>query len=194
MSDWNKAQEWELNWHDNCINSLYEEEKQIVYAEKMGLVKTPTPKTPYNYDLQGKSILLKCVNFSEAIVIDPLMNKYPRWVLSRYMESNIAPFESKGEELIKGRTRGVDEVWIYNVLEHCEEPKKIINNAKRIGKIVRLFEWIDTALGINNGHIHSFTEKQLNEWLGGNGKTEMIKRGGANGHAYFGVFKGDNYR
>lgn len=209
MTEWEKAQEWERNWHDNCINSLYEEEKQIVYAEKMGLTRTPNPKTPYVFDLKGASVLdigggatsllLKCINFktgklgtTRTTVADPLMFKHPKWVAERYICAGIDITDVKGEDI------GIwddpyDEVWIYNVLEHCEDPKKVIDNAKKLGKIIRLFEWIDTSLGINNGHIHSFTEQQLNEWLGGEGKTDIIKRGGANGKAYFGIFKGDNY-
>ena len=92
--NWKKAQEWEADWHGNCINSLNEEQKQIVYAEKMGLTLSPTPKTPYNFDLNGKSILdigggaysllLKCVNFTDSYVADPLVNRYPEWVIRRY--------------------------------------------------------------------------------------------------------------
>jgi len=72
---WQKAQKWEQEWHKNCVNSLNEEQKQIIYARKMGLVLSPTPKTPFNFDLKGKSILdigggpysllLKCVNFGK---------------------------------------------------------------------------------------------------------------------------------
>ena len=199
------AQDWELSWHDSCVNSLYEEEKQLVYAEKMGLTRKPTPKTPYNFDLDGASVLdigggaysmlLKCVNFSEAVVQDPLMYKYPDWVLSRYKTMGILFDNIKGEDLVEdyGNERLFDECWIYNVLEHCQDPEKVIKNARNLGKIVRIFEWIDTRLGINDGHIHSFTEDQLNSWLGGVGKTEVIRRGGANGRAFFGVFKGEKY-
>lgn len=202
---WKKAQEWELNWHSNCSNSLYEEEKQIVYAEKMGLIKTPTPKTPYVFDLEGKSVLdigggaysllLKCVNFRNSYVIDPLMDKYPSWVGYRYRMLDIMMLVSTGEEVTEQFPDGekFDEVWIYNVLEHTYDPKKIIENALELGNIVRIFEWIETRLGINDGHIHSFTESQLNEWLGGEGKVEVLNRSGAKGKAYYGVFKGNNY-
>ena len=126
------------------------------------------------------------------------MAKYPEWVIKRYHTLDILPLDIKGEEIATGMTivdkdLAFDEVWIYNVLEHCEDPKKVIDNAKKIGKIIRLFEWVDTGVGVNSGHIHSFTEQQLNEWLGGQGKTDLIKRGGATGHAYFGIWKGDNY-
>lgn len=200
-TDWEKAQDWEMAWHDNCINSFHEEEKQLVYAEKMGLVRKPTPKTPVNFDLGGISVLdigggaysllLKCVNFSEATVADPLMHRYPKWVLERYKELGVTPLSAKGEDLENAKP--VDEVWIYNVLEHCEDPYKVVQNAKKLGKIIRFFEWIDTTRGVNVGHIHAFTRDKLNKWLGGEGKVEMFNRSGAVGKGYFGIFLGDNY-
>jgi 2-polyprenyl-3-methyl-5-hydroxy-6-metoxy-1,4-benzoquinol methylase len=204
--DWNKAQEYELNWHSTCANSLYEEEKQIVYAEKMGLIRTPTPKTPYNFDLNGASIidigggayslLLKCVNYGKATVVDPLMDKFPSWVKERYKSVGINTNGIKGEELDISDDSLVDfeiydECWIYNVLEHCESPKKIIENAKNHGKIIRIFEWLDTPFSV--GHPQTLREEELNEWLGGEGKTEILKRGSAKGKAFWGIFKGRYY-
>lgn len=206
MSDWDEAQKWERAWHDNCINSFHEEEKQLVYAEKMGLVRKPTPKTPVNFDLNGASILdigggaysllLKCVNFAAGtMVVDPLMDKYPKWVLARYEEAGIATEAVRGEDLVKKDEKEPlwDEVWIYNVLEHCEDPEKVIRNAQRLGNIIRFFEWIDTARGVNVGHIHAFHRNQFDNWLNGQGKVEMFNRSGAVGKGYSGIFLGDNY-
>jgi SAM-dependent methyltransferase len=199
MNKWEQAQTWEESWHGNCINSFHEEEKQLVYAEKMGLIRTPTPKTPYNFDLQGKSILdigggecsllLKCVNYSNAMVVDPLMSKYPEWVISRYNTANIKTLTSKGEDI--KIEDSFDECWIYNVLEHCENPEKVIKNALRLGNIVRAFEWINTTTNI--GHIHSLTEEKLNKWFEGEGKVEDINKNGAVGTAWYGIFKGRHY-
>jgi len=203
---WQNAQEWEQNWHGNCINSINEEIKQLVYAEKMGLVRTPTPKTPYNFDLQGKSILdigggaysllLKCTNFAPYIphadkatgVIDPLMDQYPKWVRDRYLTMGIAYMQTTGEDARKslGPDSIFDEVWLYNVLEHTYNPKKIIQNALALGKIVRIFEWLDTVENI--GHPQVLTGDKLNEWLKGTGKVEFINQNGAVGKAYYGIF------
>lgn len=205
MEAWNKAQAWEAEWHGNCINSLNEELKQIVYAEKMGLIRTPIPKTPYNFDLNGKtildigggaySLLLKCTNYEDGTTVtDPLMSKYPKWVIDRYNEANIMPLNVAGEDLvgIEGMLHIYwDEVWIYNVLEHTKDPKTVLENALQLGNIVRIFEWLETSLNI--GHIHSLKRELLDEWLGGEGKVEMVNRDGAVGKAYYGVFKGDNY-
>ena len=199
---WNNAQEWEAEWHGNCINSLNEELKQLVYAEKMGLITNPNSKTPYNFNLNNISVLdigggaysllLKCTNFKSSVVADPLAEKYPAWVKYRYKNLDIMLLEIPGEALNTWEFSQVfDEVWIYNVLEHTYDPKRIIENALQLSKIVRIFEWIDTPPNI--GHPQTLKEKDLNKWLGGEGKVENINKNGAVGKAYFGVFKGKHY-
>jgi hypothetical protein len=83
--------------------------------------------------------------------------------------------------------RKSDEVWIYNVLQHTQDPALVIENAKAAGEIIRIFEWINTR--VNVGHPHSFTEESLNELLGGYGKVETLN-GQANcyGDCYYGIF------
>ena len=82
---------------------------------------------------------------------------------------------------------GFDEAWIYNVLQHTENPKKVIENAQRVANTIRIFEWVNT--GINIGHIHNLTESKLNEWLGGYGKVETFNgQWNCYGKAYYGIF------
>lgn len=201
MSDfWEKAQKWETDWWGDCLNTYGEEEKQIVYAIKMGLKWFHNGKSPYNIDLAGKSVLdiggcassllLKCVNRGVAIVADPL--PIPDWCRERYAEGRIEFIQRPGEEL--GTLKSLplfDEVWIYNVLQHTDDPALICKNARKLGKIVRVFEWVDTHT--NEGHPHELTEKKLNEWLGGQGKTEILNHNTLRGKCYYGIFKGDNY-
>jgi hypothetical protein len=216
---WEEAQKWEADWHGNCVNSLNEELKQLVYAHKMGLSITPTPKTPINFDLQGKSVLdigggaysllLKCVNFKTenegglpmgTSVIDPI--DHPEWVKMRYESAGIFFKRMAGEDL-RATTSKIDgdglkenipfdeddkfdEIWIYNVLQHTKDPEKIIANARKIGKLIRIFEWVETP--VNVGHLHTLKEDKLNEWLGGEGKVEYIDKSGCKGLCYYGIF------
>jgi len=185
-----EAQKWEKEWWGNCVNTYGEEMKQFLYAEKMGLNRAPTIKTPYRFDLQGKSVLdigggptsllLKCENV-KSLVIDPI--NFPKWIWDRYEEAGITFLCMEGEEI--PTKDSFDEVWIYNVLAHCKNPKEIIENARKVSKLIRIFEWIDTPVGA--GHISSLTEKELNEWLEGEGKVEQLT-GVAHGKAYYGVF------
>jgi len=179
--NWKQAQQWEKNWQGNCVNRVFGELNQLQnIAPKMGL----NPSSTFVIDLKGASvldigggsasILLKSINFSKAKVVDPL--KYPDWVYARYDCAGIEWEIKKGEDI---NETGFDEILIYNCLQHCENPKKIIDNARRAGKLIRIYEYIN--IPICAGHIHTLRETELNEWLGGEGKVEENKR-------YYGIF------
>lgn len=193
MNEWEKAQEFESHWHATIgANTFHEEEKQFVYASKMGIEVYRTAYTPYNFKNYGKvldigggevSMLLKVEKPEGCVVADPCT--YPQWVKDRYKDKGIEFISIKGEDI---NLTGFDEVWFYNVLQHTENPKKICHNALRAGKLVRVFEWIET--GITPGHIHNLTKKDLDKWLGGYGKVEKLDgTKGAYGLCFYGVFK-----
>ena len=183
-TSWEKAQEWEKNWHSKCLNKVLGEFHQMqTIAPKMGLFVYRDNKDQILIDMKDKSvldigggaasILLKCINV-KGKVVDPI--KFPDWVYARYDCAGIEYDIKKGEDIDE---IGWDEVWIYNCLQHCENPKKIIDNACRTGKIIRVFEYINIPACL--GHIHTLREAELNQWLGGEGKVEDNKR-------YYGVF------
>lgn len=184
---WEDAQKWELEWHLNNPFVYREQIKQEVYAEKMGLDR----EYP-DFNLRGlkildigggeSSMLLKYRNF-KGIVIDPLIDKFPKWILSRYSYSGITYLSAKGEDI---DLHEYNEVWIYNVLQHTKNPKKVIANAKKAGKIIRLFEWVETL--VSPGHLHILHAKDLDMWLGGKGKVEQLNDRGCVGLAYYGIF------
>lgn len=178
--NWKQAQEYEKDWQGNCVNRVFGELNQLKnIAPKMGL----TPSQNYIIDLKNisvldigggsASLLLKCINF-KGKVIDPL--KYPDWVYARYDCAGINWEVKKGEDVDE---TGWDEIWIYNCLQHCENPKKVIDNARKAGKLIRIYEYIN--IPICPGHIHTLKEEELNKWFNGEGKTEDNKR-------YYGVF------
>lgn len=190
--NWKRAQEWEGAWWGNCVNTYGEEFKQLLYAEKMGLEAFHNGKSPYNFDLGGVSVLdigggpasllLKCVNFSRALVVDPLV--VPGWVGERYKLAGIEFLQGRAEDLDE---EGWDECWIYNVLQHVESLRRVVKRARRAASLIRIFEWLDTPM--NEGHLHTLTEDLLNEWLGGEGKVEQFSgRNTCVGKAYYGIF------
>ena len=196
MSDWTEATKWEGQWWNSCVNTYNEESKQIIYATKMGLQRFHDGKSPYNFDLGGVkvldigggpvSILLKCINF-KGTVIDPC--DYPSWIAERYKAVGINYLKVKGEDL--DTSEKYDMVMIYNVLQHVEDPEKIIKNALAVSKEIRIFEWLN--IPVTAGHLHIFTENMLNKWLWGVGKTEQLNESGCVGLSYYGIFKGENY-
>lgn len=207
MNTWKEAQAWELDWHSDCLNTYGEEEKQLTYARKMGLHFFHDGKTPYNIDLQGKSVLdigggvhsllLKCLNRGECAVVDPILKGVPGWVIGRYKEAGIDPVMDMAENVgqvghpsfFGGKV--FDCSIGYNVLQHTDDPAKIIANALSVSRVVRWFDWIDT--GISIGHIHNLTEEKLNTWFGGQGKVETLNMPTLRGKCWYGIFKGKHY-
>ena len=195
--DWINATKWECDWWSDCTNTLYEEIKQKVYAAKMGLRFVPTHKTPYNIMLDNLSVvdvgggpcslLLKSLGGQSLTVLDPC--KYPDWVVSRYKAKGIEFVNKMGEDS-DAITQVMDECWCYNVLQHTNEPSVIAQNMRKWGKLIRVFEWINTP--ISHGHIHTLTSDKLNEWFGGIGKVEKVNEGGCIGTCWHGIFVGNN--
>jgi hypothetical protein len=195
LTVWEQAQTWEAGWWGDCANTYGEEEKQLIYAQKMGLQFFHNGKSPYNLNLEGKnivdlgsgpsSLLLKGINRgSNCTVVDP--GGFPEWVTARYTVAGLRFLNIPAEEFTE---TGFEEVWIYNCLQHTQDPPRIIANALRAGKIVRLFEWVDTVR--NEGHPHVLKAEQLDVWLRGVGKVETLQQGTLRGPCYYGIFLGD---
>jgi hypothetical protein len=74
--------------------------------------------------------------------------------LDRYEQNDVEFLNVKAEQ-IETLDR-FDEVWIYNCLQHTDDPIEILRRVAIVGKAVRLFEWIDT--GVHPGHPQNLTE------------------------------------
>lgn len=178
--------DFEKMYWGNCCNTFDEEQKHYVYGKLMGLTLNH-----YSFDVNGKrildigggpvSMLLKSVNLSKGKVIDPI--QYPDWTVQRYMANNIDVEVARGEDI---NEQGWDEVWIYNCLQHADDPQKIIENAKRAAPVLRFFEWID--IPAHEGHPHELTEATLTQWIGRKGNTINLAQSGCYGRAYYGIF------
>lgn len=208
MNKWEEAQSWEKTWWNDCGNTVWEDVKQMELVPYLGLKIVPNAYTNYRIPLEGQSVLdigggpssllLKCEDV-KGWVVDPC--DYPKWVGERYKECGLEYIQMKGEDVDRLISDGEnpndfgvgiwDEVWIYNCLQHTDNPKKIIKNAQKVGKIIRIFEWINT--GTNEGHLHSFNKEFFNKHLKGEGKTTKLSSNGLFGEAFYGVFLGDNY-
>jgi hypothetical protein len=130
------------------------------------------------------SLLLKTEGFNYGAIIDPL--PVPKWVEARYNSHGIAYTWQKAEDIVTGRS--FDEAWMYNCLQHTEDPVKIAQNIRKTAKVIRVFEWINTE--ITKGHPHSFTAEQLDKMFGGEGKVEMLNgEHGCYGRCWYGIFE-----
>lgn len=194
---WEHEQHWESDWWGKCLVTFWEETKQLEYAGLMGIpaiVKEGQyPFFQFNaktiLDIGGGpvSMLLKSDSPGEFTVIDPC--DYPVWTMERYKDAGITFIKQKGEDM--DTTKKYDLTLIYNVLQHTDNPELIIQNARKVSKEIRIFEWVNTA--ITPGHPHTFTKPQLDSWLGGEGKSGQINKNGCHGEFYAGIFRGNLY-
>lgn len=188
MSDFERAY-----WGD-CCNTFDEEQKHYVYARLMGI-----PGEGYGFNAWGRSVvdigggpvsmLLKTKNLGAAKVIDPIL--WPRWVYDRYQAHGIRAVQRAGEQEIHetGTSLRWDEAWIYNVLQHTDDPRMVLVNARRAARTVRLFEWVD--IPPHEGHPQMLTADLLRVWLGTTGgETAVLSESGCHGRAFFGAFPG----
>ena len=61
------------------------------------------------------------------------------------------------------REQHFDEGWIYNCLQHVDDPNKVMAMLLRSADSVRIFEWID--LPVCEGHPHTLRAEQFERWL-----------------------------
>lgn len=167
---------YEKSFWGNCANTIEEERKQYAYAAEMGL---PIHPRGYIEHFSGKrvldigggpvSLLLKTPGVI-GTVVDPL--PYPTWVYMRYDAAGIASRVAPGET-IADPMDSFDEVWIYNVLQHVDDPEAILRHALRVAPVIRLFEWIN--LPAYPGHPQALTEARLNAGLNAIGRTGRME-------------------
>jgi 2-polyprenyl-3-methyl-5-hydroxy-6-metoxy-1,4-benzoquinol methylase len=163
----NKAEQ--TNW-DICLENFEMDELREIsvrrYSDIMELKR--------NQDLEGKkildigagytSILPTFQNFREGLVVDP-STPYPQ-IVDFYHSHNINYIQLTAEKYLRTNfhEKYFDEVWIYNVLKHVQNPDFIMNNLPKTAKVLRIAELTDNVTDI----AHPFIIKQ--EWL----KEKMI--------------------
>ena len=177
---------FEKSFWGNCCNTFYEDKKHYVYAKFMGITCKYTSFILPNIsvlDIGGgpTSVLLKCNGLKSGLVVDPI--EYPKWTRDRYGCMGIGVQIMTGEQI---NYTGFDEAWIYNCLQHTEDPEKIIRNARNAAPVLRIFEWID--IPAHEGHPQELKEDTLNKWIGGKGRTAQLSFDGCYGRCYYGEF------
>jgi hypothetical protein len=158
--------EFEKSFWKDCCHTLTEENKQVVYARHMALGEIANGWLKFSgrvMDIGGGpiSMLLKCDDVAGSVIVDPI--NYPAWTTARYAAKGIGVWTMRGEDL-PDLTDTYDEVWIYNCLQHVDDPKLIIEKAKHIAPCVRMFEWVN--IPAYKGHPQELKTTELREWLG----------------------------
>ena len=184
---WEQAQKLERESHhyskDEGLKIYRESYKQ--YFEYLDI----------NSDLEGKKIveigpadfpaLYFCENF-EGIVIEPMPSKILEELCN---EKNIKISRSLAETYQYDDR--IDEVWLFNVLQHVISPEKIISRANLYSKTIRFFEPIN--YGFDDKHLHNLTLEFFRFWLGiGNVKYYPGNKQAKNFHTHecaYGIWK-----
>lgn len=168
------TQEHEAEFWGNCLNLQTWNEfiKQEMYGREMRLI-TDYGDGAGEYDMRGNSVLdigggpvsmtLRCNNAIRLVVADPI--KWPASTQRRYRNYGIQFVRVPGEEL--PQSLGLfEEVWIYNVLQHVNDPLEVIRRASKHlanAGILRIFEWIN--IPADKCHPHVLTPELLRDGL-----------------------------
>jgi SAM-dependent methyltransferase len=171
QTEWQEAQEWERRWWgtERAPHWADEERKQRDYFRLMGL---PLPEgkgeeldlgftTVLDVGCGPTSVLLRSTH-GLSRGVDPItMSAETR---KRYAECGVQLVGAKAEEMPLDRT--FDEGWMYNCLQHTEDPEEILRRMLSCCRSVRVFEWIDIKEKWP-GHPQMLTEDLFWRHLGG---------------------------
>ncbi len=180
----------ELEFWSTYSSHLCETDKQTFYAIQTGLVTDD--KYPYVINMNGKSVLeigggpvgltLRVPSNSRRKVIDP--SPYPQWVKDRYQYFGIEYESIKAEDMNES---GWDEVWLFNVMQHIDNPDQAFENIIKSAKVIRIFEWLNTP--IDESHPSSFTKEWYDNKLNIIGATMPVRQPYMyQTDAYYGVY------
>jgi len=181
---WAEVQHHEAEYWGNCLGmrAWGEFVKQEMYGREMGLFSDYGDEQG-ELNMRGKSVMdvgggpvsmtLRCINAGRLIVVDPC--EWPASVLRRYQVYGIEFIQESGENLHAQSLGQHDEVWVYNVLQHTQNPKAVLNNALarvKSGGVLRLFEWLN--IPADDCHPHVLTAEWLLNTLAGT-RVEQIR-------------------
>jgi hypothetical protein len=93
-----------------------------------------------------------------AMGVDPL--PVSKNTLQRYKAAGVSFRNEKAESFDETKIE-VDEAWIYNCLQHTEDPAKILGKVRTCARRVRIFEWLNTTP--MPGHPQTLTESLFAE-------------------------------
>jgi len=186
--EWKSAQEWERNWWMTYRNQHPAEITKNSFVSKMMFLNEGVPDSSVLDIGCGPLSLLLRVPVKRGVALDPI---HYGDLEEEYDKKGIQRLVKRGEDLTV-EDGMFDEAWIYNCLQHVEDPTKIIENALTVSKVVRIFEW--THIKPYKGHLHELTPALLTEpfikskWHTLMTTTGFLNHSGLNGNYFMGIF------
>lgn len=161
LDRWEQAQTGEKRFHiAEPVETSYENYKLAYsyYFKYLGIDK----------DLKGKSIieigpgrissLLFCENRGKSYIIEPTVYE---GIDHLYQDPELILVRERAEDF---HFPLVDEVWMFNLLQHVQDPDFLISKCKKNSKIIRFFEPVD--LPTDNEHPFSFSRDDFYSYFG----------------------------
>ena len=162
---WDRAQQFERDWWGTEPRPHWDEEvaKQETYARFMGLPSDLNMGTRTILDVGcGPVSMLLRATHGGGLGVDPLsMSEETK---AKYAAANVALHHGKAEDFEPADH--FDEGWMYNCLQHVDEPDKVMAMLLRSVDSVRIFEWVD--MPVYEGHPHTLKVEQFERWLPSN--------------------------
>jgi glycosyltransferase involved in cell wall biosynthesis len=163
--EWHRAQQFERSWWGLDWAPHWDEElkKQQGYFRLMDM--------PSDFDFGDKTVLdvgcgpvslLQRSKHGKSRGIDPL--SISKETAKRYNDAGVEFLNIKAEDMPVDRV--FDEVWMYNTLQHTEDPHAILRKITSMGRAVRIFEWIDIKEKYE-GHPQLLSEQMFLDHFGG---------------------------
>lgn len=157
---WVEAQRGERVFHDKHTIDFaikHYENAYNYYFEYLDIDKNLSGKSVLEIGPAKCAGLLYCSNFSSAYIVEP----------TPYEDTEIL-YKEKGIKVIRDLYEDcdppfVDEVWILNLLQHVQDPDRLIEKVKQNCKAVKFFEPLDMA--VDNEHPHTFSVTDLEEYF-----------------------------
>lgn len=119
-------------------------------------------------DLKGKSVieigpgriaaLLFCTDWGKAYIFEPTHYEGVSHLYDR------EDMELCNHTIEESKLPMVDEVWLFNVLQHVQDPDLLISKCKASAKVIRFFEPVD--LPVNNEHPFTFSVEDFRGYFG----------------------------
>lgn len=122
-----------------------------------------------NPDLGGKSVieigpgriagLLFCNNYAKSYVLEPT-----EYEGIDHLYSGLHKLEVIKKTAEEWDFPQVDEVWLFNLLQHVQDPDLLIEKCKKAAKVIRFFEPVD--LPTNLEHPFTFSVDDFKGYFG----------------------------
>jgi hypothetical protein len=187
--NWVEAQKYERNWWlTSSDQHAWEQSKADLVA---GFIRIDQGSPNHSIiDIgSGPFSILQRVSVKSGTALDPI-DFGP--LEAGYHRCGIRRLIKRAEDLSEADGHW-DEAWIYNCLQHVENPEAVLDATRVVADLVRIFEWVN--LEPYPGHLHKLTPERLRNgfqtWKAHLECTGKLNSSGLCGEFFVGIWEKD---